>query len=330
MEAKSVSEIPDEGGEWQYEPKWDGFRCLAFKNGSEVHLQSKSGQPLERYFPELVERLQRVKAPDFVVDGEIVVPGPGGALSFDSLLQRIHPAASRVRKLSAETPAIYIVFDIVVAPGGKNISSLPLSGRRAELEKFFEKMLKPIGGFQLSDAATDVATARKWFRGAGRSTDGIMAKRLHAAYDSGHRDAMVKIKPIRTADCVVGGFRYGSKEKVVGSLLLGLYDEAGLLNHVGFCSGLTAKMRQELTPKLQGLIEAPGFTGSAPGGPSRWTTERSTQWEPLRPELVVEVDWDHFTNGRFRHGTKFVRWRPDKAPAQCTMEQIHQALGRIK
>jgi ATP-dependent DNA ligase len=149
-----------------------------------------------------------------------------------------------------------------------------------------------------------------------------MAKDLTAAYASGKRDAMVKIKPTRTADCVVGGFRYASKQKVVGSLLLGLYDDAGLLNHIGFCSGLTAKQRAEFTPKLEALIQAPGFTGSAPGGPSRWSTERSTQWEPLRPELVVEVGWDHFTNGRFRHGTRFLRWRPDKAPKQCTLDQV--------
>ncbi len=322
MEAKSVDEIP-RGDDWLYEPKWDGFRCVAFRDGDVVHLQSKAGQPLARYFPELVEALLALKAKQFVLDGEIVVPDGSGGLSFDALLQRVHPAESRIKRLAGETPSTYIVFDLLAGANGKSLVTKPLRERRALLEKFAAKEFP--GGterLQLSPATDDYDIAVKWFGKVGAALDGIMAKKAEDFYRSGTREGMVKIKPVRTADCVVGGFRYASKGKVVGSLLLGLYDSAGLLNHIGFCSAMKTDTKKELTPQLEKLISPPGFTGSAPGGPSRWSTERSTQWQPLKPELVVEVEWDHFTNGRFRHGTKFVRWRPDKPPKKCTMDQV--------
>lgn len=321
MEAKSVEEIP-QGDMWLYEPKWDGFRCLAFRDGDDVHLQSKAGQPLARYFPEMVEALLALKAKRFVLDCEIVVPDGDGGLSFDQLLQRVHPAASRIKKLSAETPAMMVVFDLLADTDGDALVELLLELRRDRLEAFAEKYFAGAQRIRLSPATRDLAVATEWFGAAGAATDGIMAKRLDEPYHSGKREGMVKIKPSRTAECVVGGFRYSAKEQVVGSLLLGLYDEAGLLNHIGFCRAFKAQVRREMTPMLEKLIEPPGFTGNAPGGPSRWSTERSTQWQPLRPELVVEVEWDHFTNGRFRHGTKFLRWRPDKPPKKCTVEQV--------
>lgn len=330
MEAKSVSDIP-RGDHWLYEPKWDGFRCLAFRDGDTVHMQSKAGQPLARYFPELVQALLALKAKQFILDGEIVVPDDAGGLSFDALLQRVHPAESRIRRLAGETPAILIVFDLLADVEGKTLTDKSLGQRRKKLEAFAKKYLKDEGSVRLSPATPDYDLATRWFGAAGAATDGIMAKKLHDPYRSGTREGMVKVKPVRTADCVVGGFRYASKQKVVGSLLLGLYDAAGLLNHIGYCSAFTAAMKKEMTPKLEALNKPPGFTGSAPGGPSRWSTERSAEWQPLKPELVVEVEWDHFTNGRFRHGTKFVRWRPDKAPRQCTMEQIAlPAAGAIE
>lgn len=323
MEAKSVPEIP-RGNEWLYEPKWDGFRCLAFRDGDDVQLQSKAGQPLARYFPELVEALLQLKPRRFVLDGEIVVP-EGEGLSFDKLLQRVHPAASRIARLSEETPALYVVFDLLAAADGKSLTAQPLAGRRHRLEDFASKNFTAGGTIRLSPATSDYAIASRWFGAAGAATDGIMAKLLDQPYHSGTRDGMQKIKPRRTADCVVGGFRYATGKKVVGSLLLGLYNDAGKLDHIGFSSAFTAAARAEMIPMLEKLIGPPGFTGSAPGGPSRWSTERSTQWQPLKPKLVAEVEWDHFTNGRFRHGTKFLRWRPDKAPRQCTMDQVETA-----
>lgn len=322
MNARLVNEVP-EAGEWRYEPKWDGFRCLAFRDGTRVELRSKSGQPLGRYFPEVVAALQELPAARFVLDGEIVVP-LGKGLSFDQLLQRIHPAPTRVRKLSVETPASFIVFDLLVDADGKRLTEEPLSARRAALEAFAAKHLKNAPRIALSPSTPDVRQARKWFAKVGGALDGIVAKRADIPYQSGNREGMVKVKRHRTADCVVGGFRYATKGKVVGSLLLGLYDTGGLLHHVGFCSAIKADERKRLTPELEKLVEPPGFTGRAPGGPSRWSTERSAQWEPLAPKLVVEVEYDHFTAGRFRHGTRLVRWRPDKAPRQCTMKQVEQ------
>lgn len=320
MEAKTVAEIP-EGDGWQYEPKWDGFRCLAFRDAKTVQLQSKSGQPLERYFPEVVDALLALKPSRFVLDGELIVP-LNGSLSFDALLQRIHPAASRIKKLAEETPAQFIVFDLLVDDKGKSLVEAPVEDRRPRLESFAEEFVAESDLVRLSPSTRDIATVRKWFKAVGSGLDGVIAKHLGLPYMSGERSGMVKIKHKRTADCVVGGFRYASKGKFIGSILLGLYDDEGLLHHIGFCSSFNAKERADLTPILEKLIEPPGFTGQAPGGPSRWSTERSAKWEPLKPKIVVEVEYDHFTNGRFRHGTGFVRWRTDKAPSQCTLDQV--------
>jgi len=300
-----------------------GFRCIAFRDGDRVDLMSKSGKPLGRYFPDIVEALEALEASRFVVDGEIVIP-VGKVLSFDELLLRIHPAASRVRTLAAEHPAMLIVFDLLVDAEGRSLVHEPLSERRAALEAFATKYLTGAGSVRLSPATTSERTVKRWYASVGSALDGVIAKRLDLSYQSGERTGMQKLKQKRTADCVVGGFRYASKKKIVGSLLLGLYDEQGLLNHVGFCSAMSAKERAELTPKLESLVRKPGFTGQAPGGPSRWSTERSGEWEPLATKLVVEVEYDHFTGGRFRHGTGFLRWRPDKSPRQCTMKQVER------
>jgi ATP-dependent DNA ligase len=320
MEALLVDEVPS-AGQWQYEPKWDGFRCLVFRDGKSVYLQSKSGQPLGRYFPELLELFGALKTARFVLDGEIAIPVEGH-FSFDDLLQRIHPAESRVRKLAREFPAIFIAFDLLVGPDGKSLVKRGLRERRPKLEAFARKFFAANEQLRLSPATTDLRQARAWLEGAGGNLDGIIAKRLDCEYKSGERTGMEKIKKLRTADCVVGGFRYAEKREVVGSLLLGLYDEQGLLDHVGFCSGIKEPERKALTARLEKLIEPPGFTGRAPGGLSRWSTRRSMEWQPLRPELVVEVSYDHFTGGRFRHGTRLLRWRPDKKPRQCTFEQV--------
>lgn len=317
MEAKRVSEIPA-GPQWAYEPKWDGFRCLVFRDGGSVELQSKALKSLTRYFPEIVEALREVKAERFVLDGELIVP-IDGRLSFDDLLMRIHPAASRVEKLSQEHPAQFIVFDLLI-DGERSVLDCPLEERRKLLEKFFGKYLKRNSHFALSRFDRDPKVAKGWLADLRGQLDGIVAKRVDQPYASGER-AMDKVKNLRTADCVVGGFRYSTLGRVAGSLLLGLYDNE-LLHHVGFTSSLPAADRREVTRTLEALIEPPGFTGRAPGGPSRWSTERSGKWEPVRPVLVVEVEFDHFTGGRFRHGTKFLRWRPDKNPRQCTMQQV--------
>jgi ATP-dependent DNA ligase len=322
MEARSVDEIPI-GAEWQYEPKWDGFRCLVFRDGGKVELQSKSGQPLTRYFPELVEAALAVEAAKFVLDAEIVVP-VDGAFSFDALLQRIHPAQSRVRRLATETPALLVVFDLLLGADGKALTARPLDERRRELEAFAQQYLREMQRIRLSPATTRLADARGWLKRMGATLDGIVAKRRDAEYRSGDRSAMQKIKNYRSADCVVGGFRYNEGKPVVGSLLLGLFDRKGLLHHVGFTSTIKREDKPALTRKLEKLVAPPGFTGNAPGGPSRWSTKRSSEWKPLKPKLVVEVCYDHFTGERFRHGTKLLRWRPDKSPSQCRMEQVKQ------
>ncbi len=326
MEARSVDEIPV-GDEWQYEPKWDGFRCIAFRDGDEIYLQSKAGQPLARYFPDVVESLAALSAHRFVIDGELVIP-IDGALSFDELQLRLHPAASRVKKLAAAHPAMLVVFDFLGDESGKSLVSLPLRDRRELLEKFAAKQLKNNDTIRLSPATTKLEQAKKWFDKVGGDLDGVIAKQLDAVYASGERTAMVKVKQIRTVDCVIGGFRYASGARVVGSLLLGLYDDAGLLHHVGFTSAFKATEKRALTEKFEALKKSPGFTGNAPGGPSRWSTERSAEWEPVDPKIVVEVTYDHFTGGRFRHGTKIVRWRTDKAPRQCTLDQVEGREGR--
>jgi ATP-dependent DNA ligase len=325
MEARLVEEIPAGDG-WQYEPKWDGFRCIAFRDGEQIYLQSKSGQPLARYFPDIVSALSKLREHHFVLDGELVVP-VRGALSFDELQLRLHPAASRVQKLAKAHPAIYIVFDLM-GEGRRSYLRQPLHERRQLLEKFALSNLKSARAMHLSPATTDYRTASAWFKKAGGDLDGIIAKELDSAYASGERTAAVKVKQIRTADCVVGGFRYGRGTRLVGSLLLGLYGEDGLLHHVGFTSSFKASERSALTKKFEALRKPPGFTGNAPGGPSRWSTDRTGEWEPVAPKVVVEVTYDHFTGGRFRHGTKLLRWRPDKAPRQCTMDQVEHREGK--
>lgn len=320
MDALLVSAIPA-GDNWQYEPKWDGFRCLAFRDGKNVELQSKSGQTLGRYFPEIVAALLKLKATKFVLDGELVIPVKGG-LSFDDLLQRIHPAASRVLKLSQATPAHFIIFDLLVDETGKAIDELPLGKRRAKLESFAKKHLAKNQTIELSPATKEIAIAREWLSTTGVKLDGVIAKRLDLPYRSGERDGMQKVKRMRTADCVVGGFRYATKGRVVGSLLLGLYDKEGLLHHIGYTSSFNEAEKKELTAKLEPLIAPPGFTGNRPGGPSRWSTKKTSEWEPLKTKLVVEVQYDHFSGGRFRHGTRFLRWRPDKKPKACTIDQV--------
>jgi ATP-dependent DNA ligase len=327
MEALSVDEIPV-GGEWQYEPKWDGFRCLVFRDGDKVELQSKSGQPLTRYYPELVDAALAVKADRYVLDGEIVVP-EGRGFSFDALLQRIHPAQSRVRKLSVETPAILIVFDLLVGADGKALIKQPLRERRPALEAFARKYLTGHRSIRLSPATTKLSDAKQWLKSVGATLDGIIAKRRDLEYRSGERTAVQKIKNYRSADCVVGGFRYNEGKPVVGSLLLGLYDNRGLLHHVGFTSSIRKEDKPALTARLKKLIAPSSFTGNTPGGPSRWSTKRSAEWQPLKPKLVVEVGYDHFSGERFRHGTTLMRWRPDKAPRQCTFEQVKQKRGNL-
>jgi ATP-dependent DNA ligase len=320
MEARSAETLPNEPGKWQFEPKWDGFRCLAFKDGGAVELKGKSGTSLGRFFPEVLATLLDVPFERFVVDGELVIE-LNGRMTFDALQARLHPAASRIRKLSQETPARLILFDMLVGADGSGVEALPLTQRRSALEAFGEEAAIA-GKLIVTPCTRDLAQATEWlndFSHDGR--DGVVAKRLDGRYLSGER-AMIKVKRLRTADCVVGGFRYLSGGDEVGSLLLGLYNAQGLLDHVGFTSTIANDERQALTRKLRALQAQPGFTGKAPGGPSRWNTERTGEWEPLKPELVVEVRYDHVTSDRFRHGTKLLRFRPDKAPRQCTIDQI--------
>jgi ATP-dependent DNA ligase len=318
MEAKLVTDLPEEPG-WQFEPKWDGFRCLAFRAGDEVDLRAKSGKPLARYFPEVVAFLKALKPKCFVLDCELAVPD-GDTLSFDALQQRIHPAASRVKSLAAETPAILILFDMLVDPKNKSLIEQTLTKRRAALDAFY-KSLGDHENLKLSPYTLDRAEAEDWLARASGALDGVVAKELDAPYSPGVR-AMLKVKHLRTADCVVGGFRYAAKSDEVGSLLLGLYNEDGELDHVGFTSTITDVERPALTKLLKTMIAPPGFSGKAPGGPSRWSTERSSEWQPLEPKMVVEVRYDQVTDRRFRHGTKMIRFRPDKATTQCTFEQI--------
>ncbi len=323
MEARSVADLPDSDG-WQYEPKWDGFRCLAFRDGEAVDLRSKSGQPLGRYFPDVVAALTATTARRFVLDGELLVPVEG-VPSFEHTQMRLHPAASRVRRLAAEHPARYEVFDLLVTPAGEDITGRSLGERRAALEAGWPGFEAP--ALRLSPTTGDAARARRWLAEGADGCDGVMAKRLDMPYRAGLREGMVKVKRARTADCVVGGFRTLARGGGVGSLLLGLYDAAGLLHHVGFTASITAADRPGLTRRLQPLqgppgSTTPGFTGRAPGGPSRWSHGEAHAYVPLRPELVVEVGYDHVSDGRFRHGTRLLRFRPDKAPGQCRMEQL--------
>lgn len=317
MEAKLVDALPEEPG-WQYEPKWDGFRCLVFRDGDAVELMSKSGKPLQRYFPEVAAFVAALPANRFVLDGELLI-AVDGVLSFEALQARLHPAESRIRKLSAETPARLMAFDLL--DNGAPLAGLPLGERRTRLEAFLAANPSPD---VLLSPAGDLKQARAWLKRSGGALDGVIAKRIDQPYRPGER-AMLKVKQQRTADCVVGGFRYGSGSTTVASLLLGLYDAQGLLNHVGFTSGLAGQDLAALTAQLEAL-PGEGFTGKAPGGPSRWSTERSSEWVPLAHDLVAEVRFDQVTGDRFRHGTGFLRWRPDKAPTQCTMEQLGPPL----
>ena len=319
MEAKLAAEIPADEG-WQFEPKWDGFRCLAFRDGDTVELMSKSGKPLGRYFPEIVEALLGLRERRLVLDGELVLP-VGDVLSFAALQLRLHPAASRIEKLSRETPAQLMLFDALQI-GARQLADRPLAKRREALEAFMASADDP--RLLLSPRATDRRAAERWFAQTGGALDGVIAKQLAAPYQPGER-AMIKVKQHRTADCVVGGYRLSGKK--VGSLLLGLYDDSGKLDYVGFTSSFSDADRAALLEKLEPLHGEPAFTGNAPGGPSRWSRGKSTEWIALRPELVAEVTYDQVTGQRFRHGTTFRRWRPDKAPRQCTMEQLAHELS---
>lgn len=318
MEARLVDALPSEAG-WQFEPKWDGFRCLVFRSGRDVELKAKSGKSLNRFFPDMVGAIAALPATKLVLDGELLI-AVDGAFSFGALQMRLHPSETRVRKLSTEQPATFIAFDCLISDTGRSLLEVAFEQRRDALEALFARTGES-EVFTITPFTRTLKKAERWLHGAHVQTDGVIAKRLDLPYEPGER-AMLKVKRMRTADCVVGGFRYESNRKVVGSLLLGLYDDEGLLHHVGFTSGLSAAEKPELTKRLEKLIAPPGFTGDAPGGPSRWSTERSAEWQPLKPKLVVEVRYDHITGNRFRHGTKLVRWRSDKAPKQCTFEQL--------
>jgi len=316
MEARSADRLPDGDG-WWFEPKWDGFRCLAIREGDDINLQSKSGKPLGRYFPEIVTMLRGLESTAFIIDGELLVQA-GDRFSFEALQMRLHPSEARIKRLASETPAALTLFDMLLAPTGEDLRARPLARRRAALEQF-TSAATAAPGLSITPGTADRRLAQTWLDKD--TIEGVVAKRWDGAYLEGER-AMVKVKRERTADCVVGGFRYETGGKLVGSLLLGLYNAQGLLDHVGFTSGLAAVDKPDLTNRLQALAGPPGFTGDRPGGPSRWATARSTEWTPLRPEMVVEVSYDHVSSGRFRHGTRLLRFRPDKAPAQCGMEQI--------
>ncbi len=296
-----------EGDEWAYEPKWDGFRALAFVDGDELFLQSRTGRPLRRYFPEL-----RFPPGRYVLDGELVILGADGREQFDMLQQRLHPAESRVRMLAEKIPAIFRVFDLL-ARDDEDLTSLPLSERREALERLLDEFEDP-GSLELTPLADAVDGAGEWLQGG----EGVIAKQLDAPYRPGERKGMVKVKRVRTADCVVVGWRPGKEEGTLGSLILGLYDDDGDLRVVGHTSGFKAKEKRELPAKL-----APYETGErGSGDPSRWDAGRELEWVSVRPELVVEVTFDHVSDGRIRHGAKIQRWRDDKPPAECRFDQL--------
>lgn len=304
----------------------DGFRCIAFRDGADVFLQSKAGQPLARYFPEIVAALAALEPQRFVIDGELVVPVED-RLDFEQLQQRIHPAASRVAMLAGQFPATYLIFDLLVDPEGSQTWNLPLRERRERLERF-AAALSSQPRLRLSPATQDPTTMQRWLKAVGGALDGIIAKRLDAAYASGERTAAVKVKRMRTADCVVGGYRLSKDGASVASLLLGLYDEDGGLDYVGFTSGFDAQEKRSLLKRLAELHGTSAFTVRSPGGPSRWNRGKDeAPWFALKPEVVLEVEFDHVSNGRFRHGTKPLRFRPDKDPKQCTIEQLQQPQG---
>jgi ATP-dependent DNA ligase len=323
MLAKLTPEIP-RGDGWTYEPKWDGFRALVFFDGADIYLQSRDLRPFNRYFPELADALARTLPGPAVLDGEIVIVRDG-TLDFDALLMRIHPAESRVRKLATETPSSFVAFDML-ADGDDDLRQAPFGERRRRLETLLHRRKR--GGAHATPATRDYETAQRWFREfEGAGLDGVIAKRADGVYQPGVR-AMIKVKHLRTADCVVGGLRWakGATGTAVGSLLLGLYDENGVLHHVGHTSSFKAPERVALAVELRPLIsedEGEGFGGGrTPGEPSRWTGGKDLSWVRLRPERVCEVTFDHLQGDRFRHATTFVRWRPDKPPGQCTYDQL--------
>jgi len=321
MASRQAPRIP-EGERWLYEPKWDGFRCVAFRSDDDVELQSKSGQSLTRYFPEIVAGLQATAAKRFVIDGELFVES-GAGFDFDALLQRIHPAHSRVLQLAKQTPAKFALFDMLVDEKNTPWYDRPLSERRAALETFAAQYFAPGMPLVVSPATRDVTIAQKWFAGDVARLDGVIAKRLDAVYDFGRRDAVVKVKRRYTADCVVGGFRR-SKDGSVASLLLGLYD-GGTLDHVGFVGSMSASERKRASEMLEPIVAPPGFTGVTPGGSSRWRKGAAeSEWFPTKPLVVVEGSFDHVSARRFRHAARLLRWRPDKASRQCTIDQLLQ------
>jgi ATP-dependent DNA ligase len=325
------------GGEgWQFEPKWDGFRTIVFRDGGEILLQSRDEKPMNRYFPELVGPLGDALPERCVVDGEIVIVGEGG-LDFEALLLRIHPAASRVKLLAEQTPASFVAWDLL-ALGDEDLREQPLAVRRERLEQLLGRSAPPV---HLTPATRDRALAEDWFRRfEGAGLDGVMAKRLDEPYRPGER-SMIKVKHKRTADCVVAGFRWhkNGRGTMVGSLLLGLYDDEGTLHHVGVTAAFTTAMRKKLVEELAALrvyaleghpwrdwAEAEQEAGAKgqrlPGATSRWNRGKDLSWEPLRPERVCEVAYDHMQGTRFRHGAQFVRWRPDKRPEDCRYDQL--------
>jgi ATP-dependent DNA ligase len=330
MLAKAAAGVP-EGEGWLYEPKWDGFRAILFWDGSDCYLQSRDGKTLGRYFPELLAEIPPLLQAPAILDGEIVIVGERG-LEFDVLQQRLHPAESRVRKLAAATPATFVAFDLL-ALEQRDLRARPFSERRAGLVSLLGGAPRPL---VLTPATTEHATALEWFeRFEGAGFDGVVAKRLDIPYLEGER-AMIKVKHRRTADCVVAGFRWYKDETGlgVGSMLLGLYDDAGVLHHVGHTSTFTAAQRRELTELLAPFVSedtAEGFGGGrTPGTPSRWSNGREAAWVRLRPELVCEVAFDQMQGGagghRFRHGSTFVRWRPDKTPEMCRYDQLASSV----
>jgi len=333
MLAQRVRALPMEDG-WIFEPKWDGFRALVFKDSDAITIQSRDEKPLARYFPELLPPLAAHLPPQCVLDGEIVI-ARGGALDFEALQLRLHPAESRVRLLAREIPASIVLFDLL-ALGDRDLRDAPFSERRAELERILEGAIPPL---HITPATGARATAEDWFRRfEGAGLDGVMAKRADGGYEAGKR-VMLKVKHERECDCVVAGFRWhkGSDQTAVGSLLLGLFDAAGALQHVGVCGSFTAARRKDLVAFLAPYrtadladhpwkewapTEAESGTTRRPGGASRWSQGKDLSWEPLRPGLVVEVAYDHMQSGRFRHTVQFRRWRPDKRPSDCTFAQL--------
>jgi ATP-dependent DNA ligase len=321
MLAAPQLELPAGDG-WEYEPKWDGFRTIAHRTGDRVELVSRGARPMARYFPEVLPAFRELGADPVVLDGELVIVGPDG-LSFDALQLRLHPAESRVRMLSQSSPAIYVAFDVLAA-GGEDLRGQPLGVRRERLERL---LAGAAPGLRLTPYTRDVVLARRWFEEfEGAGLDGVIAKQWSQPYLPGRR-AWVKVKHQRTADCVVIGFRWSADRRSLGSLLLGLYDDQGTMHYVGHTSSFDVATRRQLLIQLEPLRVEPSsdMMGRMPGGPSRWSRGRETEWESIRPELVCEVAYEKLQSGRFRHATRFIRWRPDKPPELCGFDQIASA-----